>query len=143
MRELQPTDLDDITRIHWRACRTAYRFMGWSYSEDEVRAWYAGRLAQWDWGRVACAGGSVVGYLAAVGPHLDQLFVDPDHQRAGIGGALLRAMLARGLRPVTLHVFALNTPARAFYERFGFRRAGAWWNEQDAALELLCRLDEL
>jgi ribosomal protein S18 acetylase RimI-like enzyme len=142
LRELQRADLDAISRVHWRACRVAYRFMGWSYGEDEVRRWYAGKLVAWDWGRVACVGGSVVGYLAATGAHIDQLFVDPDHQRAGIGGALLTAMLERRSRRVTLHVFALNAPARAFYERFGFRRADAWWNERDKALELLYRLDD-
>jgi ribosomal protein S18 acetylase RimI-like enzyme len=141
LRELQADDLDAISRVHWRACRIAYRFMGWSYSEDEVRRWYAGKLDQWDWGRVACAGEAVIGFAAATGAHLDQLFVDPDHQRAGIGSALLQALLERGLRPVTLSVFAQNAPARAFYERFGFRQADAWWNEQDQALELLYRLD--
>ena len=142
MRELRPADLDAISRVHWRACRSAYRFMNWSYSEDAVRRWYAGKLAEWDWDRVACVGGRVVGYVAATGPHVDQLFVDPDHQRAGIGTSLLTAMLERRLRPATLHVFALNAPARTFYERFGFRPADAWWNERDNALELLYRLDE-
>ena len=97
---------------------------------------------QWDWARVACIDGRVVGYLAATGAHVDQFFVDPDHQRAGIGRRLFEAMLARGLRPATLQVFALNAPARRFYEGFGFRPAGEWWNEQDGALELLYRLDE-
>jgi ribosomal protein S18 acetylase RimI-like enzyme len=31
-------------------------------------------------------------------------------------------MLDLQLRPATLHVFAENGPARAFYERFGFRQ---------------------
>ena len=141
VRELRPADLAAISRVHVRACRIAYRFMGWSYGEDEVRLWYASKLPQWDWGRVVCDGARPVGYLAAIGPHVDQLFVDPDHWRAGIGTSLLEAMLARGLRPTTLHVFARAAPARAFYEHFGFREAGAWWNEQDDALELLYRLD--
>jgi ribosomal protein S18 acetylase RimI-like enzyme len=38
-------------------------------------------------------------------------------------------------------VFAENGPARAFYERFGFRQANAWWDEQDQALNLLYRLE--
>jgi ribosomal protein S18 acetylase RimI-like enzyme len=143
MRELRATDLDAIARVHWRACRVAYRFMNWSYGEDQVRRWYAGKLAEWDWGRVVCDGGRVLGFLAAIGPHIDQLFIDPDHQRAGIGTSLLDAMLERRLRPATLHVFALNAPARALFERFGFRPADAWWNEQDNALELLYRLDDL
>src|SRR5688500_6350685 len=106
VRPLRPDDLDGISRVHWRACRIAYRFMGWSYTEDEVRRWYAGKLAGWDWGRVACgAEGAVVAFVATTGAHVDQLFVEPDHQGRGLGRALLTAALARGLRPATLHVF--------------------------------------
>ena len=141
VRPLQPVDLGGISRVHWRACRTAYRFMSWSYTEDEVRRWFAGKLGEWDWGQVVCAEDLIVAYLAASGGHLDQLFVDPDHQRAGLGSALLAAMLERRLRPATLHVFAKNGPARAFYERFGFRQVDAWWDVQDRALNLLYRLE--
>lgn len=141
IRPLRPDDLQDISRVHWRACRIAYRFMGWSYSLDEVRRWYADKMKEWDWGQVACVGETVVAFVAASGAHLDQLFVDPDHQRAGLGGALLSAMLERRLRPVTLCVFAENRPARAFYEKFGFRQAGEWWDEQDNAPALSYRLE--
>lgn len=140
-RSLVPGDLAGISRVHWRACRIAYRFMAWSYSLDEVERWYADKMKDWDWGQVACAGEAVVGFVAATGPHLDQLFVDPDHQRAGLGSALLRAMLERGPRPVTLDVFADNRPARDLYERFGFRQVGAWWDEQEKAPALKYRLD--
>jgi GNAT superfamily N-acetyltransferase len=141
IRPLRADDLDDISRIHWRACRIAYRFMDWSYSLDEVRRWYADRMQEWDWGRVACESEKVVAFIAASGAHVDQLFVDPDHQRAGLGSILLNAMLERRLRPVTLWVFAGNRPARAFYEKFGFREVGAWWNEQENAPALSYRLD--
>jgi GNAT superfamily N-acetyltransferase len=141
MRPLSPDDLEGISRIHWRACRIAYRFMGWSYTEGEVRCWYAEKMQEWDWGQVACAGEAVVAFIAASGAHVDQLFVDPDHQRAGLGSILLNAMLERRLRPVTLWVFAGNRPARAFYEKFGFREVGAWWNEQENAPALSYRLD--
>ena len=141
IRPLRPDDLEGISRVHWRACRIAYRFMGWSYTEDQVRAWYADKLKEWDWGQVACADEAVVAFIAARGAHVDQLFVDPDHQGASFGGALLSAMLERRLRPVTLWVFAENRPARAFFEKFGFRQVDQWWHEQDHALALSYRLD--
>jgi putative acetyltransferase len=141
VRPLRAVDLDGISRVHWRACRTAYRFMSWSYTEEQVRHWYAGKLEKWDWGQVVCADDLIVAYIAAKGAHIDQLFVDPDHQRAGLGSALLAAMLEQRLRPATLHVFAENGPARAFYERFGFREVNAWWDVQDQALNLLYRLE--
>ena len=80
--------------------------MSWSYSEDEVRRWYAGKLETWDWGGIACAGDAIVAYLAAIGAHIDQLFVDPDHQRAGLGTTLLGTMLERRLRPGAARVRA-------------------------------------
>lgn len=59
--------------------------------------------------------------------HDDHVFVDyialmPEHQRHGIGAALLRQVQAsaatRGM-PVRLNVLKVN-PARALYERLGF-----------------------
>ena len=133
-RRLRPADLDGIGRVHWRACRVAYRFMGWSYTEDECRRWYAGKLADWDWGRVACtADGAVVAFVAMTGAHIDQVFVDPGHQGVGLGRTLLAAALARGLRPATLDVLARNRPARRLYEAFGFRQVDGWWDEPDGA----------
>jgi GNAT superfamily N-acetyltransferase len=141
LRPLAAADLDAISRVHWRACRIAYRFISWSYTLDEVREWYGGKVAAWDWARVVTIDGAIVAYLAAIGPHVDQLFVDPDHQGAGLGALLLEAMLERHAGPVTLHVLADNHPARRFYERFGFRRAGSFWDAQDQALSLVYRRD--
>ena len=140
-RALHAGDLAAISRVHRRACLIAYRFMGWAYTEEQVRCWYAGKLPEWDWALAACSGEELVAYVAMTRAHIDQLFVDPDHQRSGLGTGLLRSALDRGLRPATLHVFADNAPARALYERFGFREVDAWWNEQDGARELLYRLE--
>jgi len=46
----------------------------------------------------------------------------PDHRGAGIGGAILRSLLAEAAaagKPVRIHVERLN-PARRLYERLGF-----------------------
>ena len=141
VRSLRSGDLDAASRVHWRACRLAYGFMDWSYGLDEVRDWYAAKIQAWDWGLVVCEERAVVAYIAALGGHVDQLFVDPDHQRRGLGSALLGAMLARGLRPATLCVHAGNAPARALYARFGFRPVGSWWDAEDGAQKLHYRLE--
>ena len=141
LRPLAAADLDGISRVHWRACRIAFRFLDWSYSEDEVHRWLASHMLTWDWARVVTSDGAPAAYLGAIGAHVDQLYVDPDHQGQGLGHLLLDAMLARGLRPVTLHAFADNHPARGFYESFGFRPVDTRWDEQDQALSLVYRLD--
>ena len=132
VRPLQPVDLDGISRVQWRACRTAYRFMSWSYTEDEVRRWCAGKLEEWDWGQVVCAKDLIVAYLAASGAHIDQLFVDLDHQRAGLGSALLTAMRSGDcarrrctcLLRISLPVRSMNGSGSDRWTPGGMRRTG-------------------
>lgn len=51
------------------------------------------------------------------------LYVLPEHQRRGVGRALMRKMAddlrSRGMRGVALWVLQQNTPATRFYEKFG------------------------
>lgn len=49
-------------------------------------------------------------------------YVAPEHQRGGIGRALLGALLASTVRPVLVGTWAAATWAVRFYERNGFRR---------------------
>ncbi|MCB5908600.1 GNAT family N-acetyltransferase [Streptomyces pinistramenti] len=69
---------------------------------------------------VATRGPDLIGYAAVRDDLLEHLYVRPDALRTGTGGLLLDA--ARTHRPdgLTLHVFARNTAARAFYARHGF-----------------------
>ena len=61
-----------------------------------------------------------VGFMAMNNDFVDQLYIDPDHQRRGIGRSLLN--LARQLSPehVWLYTLQVNTSAREFYEKNGF-----------------------
>ncbi|MFG2140412.1 GNAT family N-acetyltransferase [Streptomyces sp. NPDC048650] len=69
---------------------------------------------------VAARGPEILGYAAVDRDLLDHLYLRPDVRRAGIGTRLLAE--ARRLSPggLTLHVFRLNTEARAFYAHHGF-----------------------
>jgi ribosomal protein S18 acetylase RimI-like enzyme len=70
---------------------------------------------------VAEVDGGPVAFMAMAGDFIDQLYVDPDHQRYGLGKALLAH--ARLLSPEHLWLYTLqiNTNGRAFYEKNGFR----------------------
>lgn len=81
------------------------------------------------------AAGPLLGYavLARLGPTDDPEFelydiaVDPAHQGAGLGRALLRELLAvadAAGAPVFLEVATGNVPARTLYEAHGFRAVG-------------------
>ncbi|MFI7102010.1 GNAT family N-acetyltransferase [Streptomyces sp. NPDC050161] len=69
---------------------------------------------------VAVRGPALIGYAAVRDDVLEDLYVHPDALRTGTGTLLLET--ARGHRPdgLTLHVFARNTMARAFYAHHGF-----------------------
>jgi GNAT superfamily N-acetyltransferase len=80
--------------------------------------------------RVISADGRDVGWLQATETPteivLEQFFVAPERQRAGIGAQVLRGLLAGWKltgKPLALTVLK-NNPARRFYERFGFSVVG-------------------
>jgi GNAT superfamily N-acetyltransferase len=85
-------------------------------------------------------GADVEGFCAVAVPSRDEdadertaevaaTYVEPERWRAGIGSALLSAVLEElrlgSWREVTLWVFADNHRARSFYARFGFAPDGA------------------
>jgi ribosomal protein S18 acetylase RimI-like enzyme len=68
---------------------------------------------------VAELDGRPAAFMAIAGDFIDQLYVAPEHQRRGLGSALLAH--ARTLSPGGLRLFTLqfNANARAFYEKRG------------------------
>ncbi len=136
-RPLETKDIEAISRVHHRACLIAYRFMNWSYSLDEVERWYAGKFAEWTWTLAAFDADVMAGFIAMTEKHVDQLYVDPSCQRAGVGSALLDRALRSWPGRITLHVFEENAPARAFYDKHGFAGRDRWMNEEEGAIDLL------
>lgn len=63
----------------------------------------------------------ILGFGGHRGSFITWLFVHPAFRRKGVATALVHEMLARLQEPVTLIVMTSNLPARAFYERSGFR----------------------
>jgi len=131
---IRPARASDVTRLPAieRAAAALFRDFGLAHvfstvltsDEDLARAQQEGRLwvaAGPDDRPVGFAVASVVGENA----HLDELDVDPDHGRRGLGRALVQTVLrwarARGLPAVTLTTLQ-NVPWNApFYEQLGFR----------------------
>jgi GNAT superfamily N-acetyltransferase len=145
IRPSQPGDGEALARVHER---------GWTITHARIAdpTWVverplAERADQWEgyargegvpmW--VADDEGEPVGLIAA-GPARDDdapprtgevyaLYVDPDRQGEGIGGALLERAV-EGLREAghvraTLWTFGASAQSTGFYERHGWRRDGA------------------
>jgi len=136
-RPLTTDDLGAISLVHRHACLLAYRFMEWSYSLEEIESWYSPKLAEWTWTHAAFDADALAGFIALRDKHVDQLFVDPTHQRSGIGSALLIRALNSARGRITLHVFEANQNARAFYDKHGFLERDRWMNTEEGAVELL------
>ena len=137
-RPLETRDLPAISLVHHRACLIAYRFINWRYPLDEVERWYSGKFNEWTWTLAAFgADATMAGFIALVEGHIDQLYVDPSHQRCGIGSTLLDRALESSAGPVTLHVFEENGLARRFYEQHGFQGRDRWMNTEEGAIDLL------
>jgi GNAT superfamily N-acetyltransferase len=95
------------------------------HPDDDVRHHFETVLVPTRETWLAEADGAAVGVLVLDGDEIDQLYVDPDWQRGGIGSELVR--LAQDRRPegLALWTFQSNVGARRFYERHGFV-AVAW-----------------
>ncbi|WGL53871.1 GNAT family N-acetyltransferase [Nocardioides sp. BP30] len=131
LRPGEPADARELAAIQV-AARAIAPMPPNIHPEHEIAAFLTARLAVDElW--VAEVEGDVVGYARFTATWLDDLYVLPGWQATGLGGALLD--LVKSLRPegLGLYVFAVNEPARRFYERRGFavvEGAGGTDNEE-------------
>jgi GNAT superfamily N-acetyltransferase/chorismate mutase len=120
LRPAVVADLPALAEVHLAAHRAAgAAFPPGVHSDDEVRAWVAGwDLASYDvW--LATRGDAVAGYTRSTPTWLDDLYVHPDHQGAGVGTALFETVTTLLPQGFCLWVFESNEPARAFYRGRG------------------------
>jgi pimeloyl-ACP methyl ester carboxylesterase/ribosomal protein S18 acetylase RimI-like enzyme len=120
LRRATPADgtaIGDVWLASWRATFTFPP----GHPDDAVRRWLAENLLPSTemWVAVDDAGGRVVAMMALSEAMVEQLYVAPDWFGRGVGRRLLELAKERRPRGFDLHCFAVNTPARAFYERQG------------------------
>lgn len=121
LRDAALVDARDLTALYRRARSEAMPWLAVPHDEAATRWWIEHMLLPDHRVLVADNGeGRPVGFSAVDGDWLQQLYVHPDHQHAGIGRALLDD--AKEARPggLRLHVFTRNTRARRLYEAAGF-----------------------
>jgi ribosomal protein S18 acetylase RimI-like enzyme len=125
LRACEARDFDFARRLYFETMRSAIeRVFGW----DEARQHAS--FAEWfkpEEVSVITADGLDAGWIQQRlddnSIFLGSIFVAPAMQRKGIGTTVIRALLHSGRqksKPVTLAVMKIN-PARALYERLGFR----------------------
>ena len=119
IRLLKDHEGDAAARLHRRAGALIPGYDTSLHSEAEFTAFYRDKVMVEGpvWG--AFEDDRLLGHLALPPGWIDHLYVDPDVQGRGIGGALVR--LAQGEQgELRLYTFQANVRARALYERHGF-----------------------
>jgi ribosomal protein S18 acetylase RimI-like enzyme len=123
LRAAAPADYDFARRVHHAGMRwIGERLFGWDDAAQDAkleRQYAASEV------RIIVAHGQDVGYLQAAeepdSVFLKELHIAAAFQNRGTGSAVLRLLLAEAAgKPMTVGVVKIN-PARAFYERLGFR----------------------
>jgi len=122
IRDYRPEDFDAVT-ILWRVSREKslpefQNAKGHFFYEDQ--GYFYDHILKDDKVWVVELNARPVAFIAMREDFIDHLYVHPDHQKRGIGKALLYH--ARQLSPQHLWLYTLqiNTNARFFYEKNGF-----------------------
>lgn len=122
IRPYKSDDFEAVTILWRRAREQAFpdfqRRKGHSFEEDQ--AYFRDVILVNNDVWVAEVDGEPAAFMAIAGDFIDQLYVVPNHQRRGLGQALLD--YAKSLSPEHLWLYTLqiNTNGRAFYEKNEF-----------------------
>ena len=123
VRPLREDEIDAIIRLWHVTKRVAYPYLPLEQSRtlaDDTRFFrevILPRSGVW----VAEGGGTLLGFMALEGSYVDRLYIHPEHQRRGVGTALMQKAMELSPSGLQLHTHVKNTQACAFYEQHGFR----------------------
>jgi GNAT superfamily N-acetyltransferase len=139
IRRATLSDADRVAELYVRA-RRASAIAGAIpqpvHNDEEIALWVTNHVVpKLDLWLAERASGALAGMLALDNDWIDQLFVDPELTRLGIGGQLIAA--AKRERPdgLRLWTFVSNENAQHFYLRHGFQeveRTDGSQNEEGA-----------
>ncbi|HAQ80863.1 GNAT family N-acetyltransferase [Bradyrhizobium viridifuturi] len=119
IRRLALADMDAAARVHRASFDHALPWLVGLHTPDEDRWFYREQMfaACTLWG--AFDGETMSGVIAFRDDWIEQLYVLPDAQGRGIGGALL-AIAQQAVDRLQLWTFQRNARARSFYEARSF-----------------------
>ena len=118
IRPAQPGDADAVAEVFIASFDTL-TFLPKLHTDEETIDFVANKVMPEQEVLVAEEAGTIVGFVAMDGDSLEHLYVHPDSQCRGVGGALLERAKERMPRGFSLWVFQQNAQARRFYERHG------------------------
>jgi GNAT superfamily N-acetyltransferase len=139
IRRVAPSDAAAAAELYLRARRAGSATGSVPplvHADDDVRPWMTHvvipRLERWAAERES---GALVGMLVLEADWIDQLYVDPDLTRAGIGAELIAVAKRERPEGLRLRTFVSNVDAQRFYLRQGYHeveRTDGNCNEEEA-----------
>ncbi|ERT05848.1 acetyltransferase family protein [Lyngbya aestuarii BL J] len=118
IRPYQEQDINRLLEVWYSASKIAHSFLDEAFLETErqnIPNIYLPAAETW----VFEQDNRVVGFISLLDEEVGAIFVEPQFQRQGIGGALIN--WARTIRSqLFVEVFKENKVGRAFYEQYGF-----------------------
>jgi GNAT superfamily N-acetyltransferase len=121
IRDATPDDARALARIHMDSRASAMPWLAITHSDAETEGWMATEVIPHQRIRVATLNGLPVGFCAYANGWMEQLYILPAHQNAGIGSRLFNDICTVASGRFQFWVFQRNTAARRFYERRGGR----------------------
>lgn len=127
LRRATAADGPRVAEVYLAAVRGSLPWLHLVHTDEQVREWVGGHVVRdldtW----VAEVDGEVVAMLVLGAPRskgehawIEHLYVDPPHQRRGIGDRLVQLASERHPGGLQLWTFQRNLRARTFYERRRF-----------------------
>ena len=113
-------DIASLAALHRLAFFQAMPHMPVLHTPDEDLAFYSAVVFPSAQVWLCERGGVAAGFIAFRPGWVDHLYIHPNHQRCGIGSALL-AFAQSAEQFLRLWTFQCNLPARCFYEGHGFQ----------------------
>ena len=117
IRRATPADAEAVVRIFRESRAEAMPWLPVLHTPEEDVAWFRGVLAGDAW--IFEEDGEPLGYAAMRDGELHDLYVAPESQRRGVGGALFAHVQAAHPDGFRFWVFRDNSRARAFYDARG------------------------
>jgi putative acetyltransferase len=137
IRNYRKTDLEEMVRIWYEASVTAHSFIPasfWALQKGTMKEKYLPLAENF----IFEENGQLAGFISLVGERVCALFVAPEMQGRGIGGALLEYAKALKGR-LSLKVYRENKHALRFYKKSGFVAAGEEVDEFTGCVQVLMK----
>lgn len=125
LRPAAPQDSAFCLRVH-KAAMGEYVAAVHGWADAEQLDYHERVFAPGRWQIITVGGADAGSLVVELRPHevyLARVELHPDHQGRGVGAQIVRTVqdtAAARRQPLVLDVFAVNTRARAFYQRQGF-----------------------